>query len=299
MRFIIAFALLLATSPAHAQSKINVFACEPEWAALAEEIGGAAVEVYIASTAAQNVHFLRAKPSLLAAMRQADLVFCNGASLEAGWLPLLLQKSGKPDVQRGKPGHLMAADHVNKLDVPTKVDRSMGDVHPEGNPHVFLDPRNILTVSGVLAERLVAIDPGRADFYRQNHSRFSRDWQKAMTEWQRQASELRGMKVVVYHTSWSYLLNWLGMDAVAALEPKPGVPPTISHLESVLSSVKKSGAQAILLAPFENPEAAEWLSNKANIPVVRLPFTVGGNQKANGLEPLFTQTIILLQETLP
>lgn len=295
MKFIIAVALLLAASPAQAQSKINVFACEPEWAALAEEIGGAAVDVYTASTAAQNVHFLRARPSLLAAMRKADLVFCNGASLETGWLPLLLQKAGSPEVQPGKRGYLLAADHVNKLDVPVKIDRSMGDVHPEGNPHVLLDPRNILTVSGVLAERLTLIDQARADIYRQNHSRFSRDWQKAMAEWQRQASGLSGMKVVVYHTSWAYLLNWLGMEAVAALEPKPGIPPTVSHLEGVLSSVKGGGVQAILLAPFESPKAAEWLSGKTEIPVVRLPFTVGGNERADSLEQLFTQTIHLLQ----
>lgn len=297
MRFIIAIIVLLAAVPAHAQSKINVFACEPEWAALAEEIGGEIVEVYKASTAAQNVHFLRAKPSLLAAMRKADLVFCNGASLEVGWLPLLLQKAGGPDVQPGKPGYLLAADQVDKLDVPVKVDRSMGDVHPEGNPHVVLDPRNILTVAGVLTDRLAVIDPQNAETYHQNLSRFRSRWQSSMTEWRQEAGGLKGMKVVVYHTSWAYLLNWLGMNAVASLEPKPGIPPTASHLENVLSSVKGGGVKAILVAPFEDPKAAAWLSEKTGIPVINLPFTVGGNDKADNLEHLFTETIRLLQET--
>ena len=299
MKFIIVFVLLLVANPAQAQSKINVFACEPEWGALAYEIGGAAVDVYTASSAAQNVHFLRAKPSLLAAMRKADLVFCNGASLEVGWLPILLQKAGGPNVQRGKPGYLLAADQVKKLDVPVNVDRSMGDVHPEGNPHVLLDPRNILDVAGVLADRLTVIDPQNAEIYRQNFSRFRDRWQGAMAVWKQQASGLKGMRVVVYHTSWAYLLNWLGMSAVASLEPKPGIPPTASHLESVLSSVRGGDVKAILVAPFEDPKAAEWLSGKTGIPIIYLPFTVGGNDKADSLEHMFTETIRLLRGEAP
>lgn len=163
--------------PAHAQAKINIFACEPEWGALAREIGGDAVEIYMASTATQNIHFLRAKPSLLAAMRKADLVFCNGASLETGWLPVLLQKAGGPDVQPGTRGYLLAADQVKKLDVPAKVDRSMGDVHPDGNPHILLDPGNILAVAEALADRLETVDPQNAETYRKNLSAFRSRWQ--------------------------------------------------------------------------------------------------------------------------
>lgn len=294
MRYLIAI-LLIAAFPAQAQAKMNVFACEPEWGTLAQEIGGAAVEVYIASTAAQNIHFLRAKPSLLAAMRKADLVFCNGASLEIGWLPVLLQKAGGPDVQPGKPGYLLAADQVEKMDVPVKTDRSMGDVHPDGNPHILLDPANILAVAEILTGRLATVDPANAAAYRQNLSAFKNRWQVTMAEWEQQATSLKGMKVVVYHTSWAYLLNWLGIEAVASLEPKPGLPPTASHLESVLASVKGGDVKAILVAPFENPEAAEWLSGKTGIPVVHLPYTVGGSEKADSLEHLFAETIRLLR----
>ncbi len=281
--------------PAHAQAKINIFSCEPEWGALAQEIGGDAVEVYTASTAAQNVHFLRAKPSLLAAMRKADLVFCNGASLEIGWLPVLLQKAGGPDVQPGQPGYLLAADQVEKLDIPVKVDRSMGDVHPDGNPHILLDPGNILAVAEVLTERLETADPQNAAAYRQNLSAFRDRWHAATGEWEQQAAGLKGMRVVVYHTSWAYLLNWLGMDDVAALEPKPGIPPTALHLENILTSIKGSGVKAILVAPFEDPKAAKWLSEKTGIPIVHLPYTVGGSDRADNLEHLFAETIRLLR----
>lgn len=296
MRYLFLTLLFLMALPAHAQAKINIFACEPEWGALAREIGGDAVEIYTASTATQNIHFLRAKPSLLAAMRKADLVFCNGASLETGWLPVLLQKAGGPDVQPGTRGYLLAADQVKKLDVPAKVDRSMGDVHPDGNPHILLDPGNILAVAEALADRLETVDPQNAETYRKNLSAFRSHWQTLTGEWTRQAAELKGMKVIVYHTSWTYLLNWLGMDAVAALEPKPGIPPTASHLESVLARVQMDGVKAILVAPFENPKAAEWLSAKTGIPIVYLPYTVGGSEKADSLENLFAETIRLLRD---
>lgn len=296
MKYLLATLFLLMAMPAQAQTKLNVFACESEWGALANEIGGDAVDVHTATTAAQNVHFLRAKPSLLAAMRKANLVFCNGASLESGWLPILLQKAGKRQVQPGKPGFFLATDQVKKLEVPVRVDRSMGDVHPEGNPHILLDPRNILAVAEALTARLVILDPQNAEVYRQNLSAFRLRWQASMEAWERQAADLKGMKVVVYHTSWAYLLEWLGIEAVAALEPKPGIPPTASHLESVLASVRAREVNAILIAPFENPKAAEWLSEKADIPVIYLPYSVGGSDKANDLEHLFSETIRLLRD---
>ncbi len=299
-KWMITLALVMASlpvsSPVRAQDKLNVFACEPEWAALAGEIGGEAVIVHTASTARQNVHFLRARPGLLAAMRKADLVFCNGASLEAGWLPLLVQKAGRATVQPGKSGYFLAADHVNMRNIPARVDRAMGDVHPEGNPHILLDPANIRVVAAALADRLAMIDPYHADAYRRNLARFDKGWTVALAGWNRQASGLKGMKVVVYHTGWDYLLGWLGIESVASLEPKPGIPPTLSHLETVLAAVKDRDIRAILVAPFEDPEAAQWLSGKTGIPVVYLPYTVGGNARADTLENLFTETLRLLRE---
>ncbi len=289
MKRFIPVLLCLVFFPLSAQAKTNVFACEPEWGALAQEIGGDDVDVTIATKAGQDPHHVSAKPSLLSAMRKADLVFCNGASLEIGWLPVLQQKAASSDTV-----FLYAADFVKKLDVPTKVDRSMGDVHPDGNPHIVTDPRNILTVAGALTEKLSDVDPANAQAYQSRSAAFSQNWQALINSWEKQAAGLKGQNVVVYHTLWRYMLNWLGMNDVASLEPKPGVPPTASHLEDVLAAVQGKQVKAILVAPYENEDAAEWLSGKTGIPVLHLPFTVGGTAKADNLEHLFEETIRLL-----
>lgn len=298
MKYIIALCLLVSgmciASPARAA--VNVFACTPEWGALAKEIGGVHVEVDVATSPTQNVHYLRAKPSFLAKMRKAELVVCNGASLEIGWLPVLLQKAGSPKVQSGQPGNLMAADYVQMRDIPAEVDRSMGDVHPEGNPHVHLDPHNIMAVANVLAARLAVIDPEHKTAYEAQRDSFLKHWQSLTKTWEQQGASLKGMKVVVYHTSFTYLFSWLGIDVVAALEPKPGIPPTASHLESVLKSIEDQKVAAVFLAPFEDRKAASWLSEKAGLPVTVLPFTVGGNENADSLSALFEESLRLLAE---
>ncbi len=288
---------VLIASPSSAYAKVNVFACEPEWAALAKEIGGDLVDVTSATNAQQDVHHLRAKPSLLAAMRKADLVFCTGASLEVGWLPILLKKTGGPDVQPETVGWIMASDYVEKLEVMQKADRSMGHVHPEGNPHIQLDPANIQTVAKVLADRLFLIDQDNVESYAQNLDAFTKKWTQAMQRWNSDKASLKGKKVVVYHKSWAYLLKWLGMSDVASLEPKPGIPPTASHLEDVLKAIQGQEISAIITTPYENEDAAKWLSQKSGIPVVPLPFTVGGSDKANDLFSLFDETLRLLKGT--
>ncbi len=293
---IIAGVGVLLASPSPAFAKVNVFACSPEWAALAQEIGGDLVEVKSATNAKQDVHHIRAKPSLLASMRQADLVFCTGASLEVGWLPILIKKAGGPTVQPETIGWLMASDYVQKLEVMHNVDRSMGHIHPEGNPHVHLDPRNISIVADVVAERLMLLDEGSSDLYARNLKAFQDRWSGLIAQWEADASSLKGRKVVVYHNAWAYLIDWLGMDVVATLEPKPGIPPTASHLETVLKQVQGQDVQVILVAPFEDEDAAEWLSGKSGIPVAHMPFTVGGDDQSATLSGLFAQTIQLLKK---
>lgn len=287
---------VLTASPTSAFAKTNIFACAPEWGALAKEIGGDKVDVYTASNANQDIHYMRARPSLLAAMRRADLVICSGASLEVGWLPVLLNKAGSNKVQEGGLGSIMASDYVPLLDQMQNVDRSMGHVHPEGNPHIHLDPNNIVIVSKVVAERLSEIDASNSSIYQDRQRSFVTNWQQAITQWKAQANNLKGAKVVVYHKSWTYLLNWLGIEAVASLEPKPGVPPNASHLEKVLQDVQGENVKGILIAPFENEKGAKWLSEKANIPIIKLPFTVGGNKQSTDLESMFTDTIKRLKD---
>lgn len=291
LSFIILGLGLLIAAPMPALAKVNVFACAPEWGALAKEIGGDKVDVYTASNANQDIHHMRAKPSLLSAMRRADLVVCSGASLEIGWLPILLNKAGKASVQEGGIGSIMASDYVPLLEVMQNVDRSMGHVHPEGNPHVHLDPNNILLISKVLMQRLSEVDYENEAYYQEKQTAFDTNWQQEITQWKSQAAALKGQKIVVYHKSWTYLLNWLGMEAIASLEPKPGIPPTASHLEKVLQDIKGQKVKGILVAPFESDKAANWLSEKSDIPVIKLPFTVGGNKQAKDLQSLFDDTV--------
>ena len=285
-------ALLLGLWCAAAQAELDVFACEPEWASLATEIGGERVKVFAATHATQDPHHIRARPSLIAKAGRADMIFCSGADLEVGWLPILLRRA-KASVQPGQPGHLMAADFVPVLEKAATVDRSMGDVHPKGNPHVHLNPDNVLLVAKELEARLALIDPDGADVYRGNMRDFSSRWNVALATWRDSASSLRGKSVVVHHKSFSYLLDWLGMEGEAALEPKPGIPPTVRHLEHLLQLLEGTRAVAIIRSPYDPAEASTWLSDKTGIPALELPYTVGND--SGDLFMLFTNTIGMLQ----
>ena len=236
----------VAALAAPATAEVRVFACEPEWASLAREVGGEAVAVRSATTAHQDPHHIRARPSLIAWMRRADLLVCSGADLEAGWLPVLLERGAPLAVQRGQPGHVMAADHLEAVDRPETLDRAQGDLHPGGNPHFHLDPRNALVLADVLAERLALIDPENAAVYGGRRDSFAARWRRAMTEWQARADRLAGMPIVVHHESWAHFLRWAGLKRAAALEPVPGAPPTASHLARVLERVEETGARAAL-----------------------------------------------------
>lgn len=287
---VIIASLLLALSPL-AQAKLNILACEPEWASLAHEIGGDRVEARSATTAFQDPHHIQARPSLLARARKADLLICSGAELEMGWLPILLKKSGNGAIRPGKPGHLMAADHVRLEEVLGRVTRSMGDVHASGNPHLHLDPRNILKVAAVLNQRLQSLDKANSGYYRKRYGGFDKKWRQAMVRWKKRGASLRGMPVVVHHRSWVYLEKWLGLEEIAALEPKPGLPPTSAHLAKVLKQVEQRPARAIIHSPYQQQKSARWLSGKSGIQVVKLPFTVGGTAQAKDLYGLFDDTI--------
>lgn len=292
-RCVLLVSIMAASGVAH--SALRIFACEPEWAALAEEIGGDRVKVFTATTPFQDAHHIEARPSLIAKVRRADMLICTGAELEVGWLPLLLRQSGNDAIQIGQPGYFLAAEVVDRLEVPERLDRSEGDIHAAGNPHVHLDPRRLLLIAQAFTERLTLVDPDNADWYRARTEDFGRRWQQAIDRWQAGSSQLQGESVVVYHTAFSYLLDWLGIKAVADLEPKPGLPPTTAHLAKVLATVKSSQPRAILVASFQDDKAAAWLSDRSGLPVIRLPFTVGGDPAAKDLFGLFEITLSLLQ----
>ncbi len=279
-------------------AKVNIFACEPEWASLAQEIGGNNVNVKSATTGLQDPHHIQARPSLLARARRADMLFCTGAELEIGWLPVLLQKTGNPKIQPGQPGYFMATSFVRLLEKPTKLDRSQGDIHAAGNPHIQTDPRRIAKVAQAFSARLQQLDPSHAGDYAKNYDNFKQRWGKAMQGWQQHAKNLRGKAIIVQHKSWVYLEDWLGLKEIATLEVKPGVPATTSHLSQVLTQAKAQHASAIIYAAYQSPRSAHWLSNKSGIPAIKLPFTVGGTPQAKDLFSLFDDTISRLTRVI-
>jgi zinc/manganese transport system substrate-binding protein len=294
LRFIASLAVstLLGAAPAHAA--LRVFACEPEWGALAQELGAGLLDVSVATSALQDPHQIQAKPSLIARTRNADLVVCTGAELEIGWLPLLLQQSGNAKVQPGQPGNFAAADFVRKLEVPTQLDRAQGDVHAAGNPHIQTDPRNIALVAAALGTRLQQLDPPNAAQYAKAEASFAQKWQQAIARWSAQAAPLKGTAVVSQHKGFVYLYDWLGLKEVAVLEPKPGVEPSASHLQSVLAALKATPARMVLYSAYQDPRASEWLGRNAGIAIVKVPFTVGGSDAAKDLFGLFDDTVARL-----
>ena len=282
---------LMLWLPLYAHATLNVFACEPEWAALTREIGGGDVKVYRATTAMQDPHRIEARPCLIAQTQRAALLVGTAPDLDVGWLPLLLRESGNAAVQPGRPGFFEAARHVTMLDKPARIDRSQGDVHAAGNPHIQTDPRNIAHVGAALAQRLAEIDPAHAAAYQARWQDFAARWEAAIARWQQQATPLRGMPVAVQHKSFSYLIAWLGLREVATLEPKPGVEPSLGHLAEVAAQLKTTPAKAVLRATYQSPRASEWLAERAGIPAVALPFTVGGAPGADDLFGLFDVTL--------
>lgn len=292
-RFFFAACLLAASLPARA---LDIFACEPEWGSLAAEIAGSNASLTVATTAFQDPHSLQARPSLIAAARSADLLVCAGADLEIGWLPLLLRRSGNRDIQEGQPGYFLAANYVRRLEIPQRIDRSQGDIHPQGNPHMHLHPRNVERVAEALAERFAEIDPAGSENYHANLGKFLERWQQATLDWERQAEPLRGMRLVSHHRSFSYLADWLGLEIVATLEPKPGVPPSGAQLARLLEQLSPNPPEAIIRAPFENEKASAWLSNQLDVPELLLPYTIGGSDGTADLFELYAATLRLLQE---
>jgi zinc/manganese transport system substrate-binding protein len=281
--------VLAGTMPAHAE--LRVLATTADWGALATELGGHKVSVYTATSALQDVHQVNAKPSLVARARTADLVVANGADLEVGWLPVLLSESGNPKIRAGTPGYFEAAAYVKLLDASGTADRAMGDVHPSGNPHIQLDPRNVALVARALTARLAALDAGNAAYYQSRGTEFQARWSQAISRWTGEGAKLRGVPVVAIHSDQRYLLNWLGMVQVATIEPKPGVPPSAGYLAGLVTRLTADKPKMILRNAYNDPKAADWLSGKTGVPVVLLPFSVGGTPEAKDLHGLFDDTL--------
>ena len=288
------FAVVAAAFAMPAFAALNIFACTPEWGSLAAELGGDKAKIYTAASAFQDAHRIEARPSLIAAARRADLVVCNGAELEIGWLPLVLSQSGNAKIQTGQPGYFEAASAAVLIERPVRADRALGDVHVSGNPHLHLDPRNVARVAQALGARLASIDRAEAGHYAGRTKVFLERWREAMARWEKEAAPLKGLALVVYHRDMSYLIAWTAMREVASLEPKPGLPATPGHLAELVDRMKREPAKVVVYSPYQSPRAAEFLAERSGIPSVMLPYTVGGSERAKDLFGLFDDTLARL-----
>ncbi len=274
-----------------ASADLDIFACEPEWAALAAELGGSHVDAYSATTAFQDPHYIQARPSLIAKVRQAELVICSGAELEIGWLPALLQKANNRKVLPGSDGFLEASRYVLRLDETGDVDRARGDIHPQGNPHIQTNPHNIAAVAAELGGRLAALDPANAENYKRRVDDFLSRWQEAILRWEAKAAPLQGSRAITHHKSWVYLQQWLGIEEVANLEEIPGLPPTATYLGRLTSQFQDGGADFIVRSPYQDARPSEWLSERTGVAAIVLPLTVGGTDAATDLFSWFDDII--------
>jgi zinc/manganese transport system substrate-binding protein len=281
-----------------ASADIKVFACEPEWQSLVLELGGEKVTVFSATNGMQDPHQIQARPSLISKMRDAELLICSGADLETGWLPLLLRRASNSAVALNSNGYFMAADHVRLRGIPKNIDRSHGDVHAAGNPHVQTSPKNIQLIAKALVKRMKKIDPINADFYQKQTDDFLSRWKKSMQVWKQKLRAIKSSKIVAQHASWDYLLDFAKLEQIALIENNPGIPATSGQLAMLLANLKHQPAKLIIHAAYQNGRSSEWLSEHSGIKSVTLPFTVGGSDKAVDLFSLYDETFRILIEAI-
>ncbi len=286
--FILCVLIGLVSLPARAD--FHVFACEPEWTALARALMPDA-HFTTATSYLQDPHYIEARPSLIAAMGRTDIAICTGASLEAGWLPTLLQRAGNRKVQPGRTGLFFAADHAQLHAPHDHVDRSMGDVHPEGNPHVHLSPDQLPKIAEALAKRLGELRPERSADIIARYVKWRVNWNQHRAQWRKSAEAFQGSSVVVQHTGFSYLLNWLGVASTVDLEPKPGLPPSASHLSQLLTDPGLDKAAMILIASHQDRKPADWLAQQTNKPILVLPGTVTDDAPTDNLSGLISTIV--------
>jgi zinc/manganese transport system substrate-binding protein len=261
---------LVLTYPAQAEMK--VVATVPDLAAVAKEVGGQFVSVKSMVTPMQDPHFADAKPSLVLDLNKANLVLLVGLDLEVGWLPTLLVGARNPQIHQGAPGYLDCSQFVRRLDVPTQaVDRSMGDIHPGGNPHYMMDPRAAVAVARGIGERMARIDPGHAEGYRANVTAFVQRIDAARVRWEQNMRPHRGVPFIEYHKTLTYLADWLGLQEAGSLEPKPGIPPSPSQVASLLSGARLRKVRALIIEDRYPESLSRLLAQKIPAALIRIP----------------------------
>jgi ABC-type Zn uptake system ZnuABC Zn-binding protein ZnuA len=281
------FALALA-----AQAKLNVVATMPDFGALAQEIGGDKVKVTSIARGTEDPHFVDAKPSYIRVLNQADVLLEGGAELEIGWLPPLVNGARNSKILGDAPGHVILSRGIRLLEVPTgPVDRSMGDVHPLGNPHFWLDPGNGKIMAGTLAETFSKLDPANAASYEANLKNFNERLDKKTAEWTKALEPYRGTKVVTYHKSLTYFLERFGFELAGTIEPKPGIEPSPSYVNALVPRLKSAGAKLVLVEPFRPRKTPTIVAQAIGAKLLLLPASVNGNEKVKDYFSLFDYNV--------
>ena len=278
---------------------LHVVSSIPTLGSLAREVGGNRVEVESLGKGYQDPHFIEAKPNLMLVLNRADLLLYVGLELEIGWLPPLVLGSRNPKIQPGEPGNLDCSRAIPVLDIPTtKIDRSMGDIHPQGNPHYWLPPDNARIIAREIAQRLEQLDPdGRAQ-YEKNLASFQARVDAKAKEWAPLAAKVKGARVATYHKSWSYVSQWLGLEEIGYVEPKPGIPPSPSHTLELIDEMKRQNAKLIVVEPYFDLKTPQAIANQIGGKVMVLAPSVGGTKEATDYIQLFEYDVNLLAGAL-
>jgi zinc/manganese transport system substrate-binding protein len=296
------FASLAAvTITATAQAQLKIVTSTTDLADIAKEVGGSKVRVSHVSEGYQDPHYAEAKPSFILQMRKADVFAFVGLDLEIGWMSLLVDGSRNSKIRPGGSGSVDVSQAIDVLDrARGPVDRSQGDVHPLGNPHYWLDPENGRRIARLFARKFSELDSRNAAVYETNRKAFEDRLNAAEVAWQQQLATIKNKPVVAYHTSWKYLAEYTGMNIVGFMEPKPGVPPSPSHLAGLIMQMKRTGAKIIIMEPFYNRKDADFVASKTGAKVVILPPSVGGlrNKKIDGYIELMKYDIGLVADSL-
>jgi ABC-type Zn uptake system ZnuABC Zn-binding protein ZnuA len=258
--------------PAH---KLNVVATTPDLAALAQAIGGDVVDVKALAKPTEDPHFVDAKPSHIVTLNRADVLIEGGAELEVGWLPPLLESARNDKIAAGTPGRISASLGVTLLEVPSTLDRSMGDVHALGNPHFLLDPLNVKLIVRQIADHFAQVDPADAELFKTNLRTFDATLDAKLADWQKQLAPFRGGKIVTYHKDFVYLADRFNLEVVETLEPKPGIAPSPAHLATVIEKMKAEHVRVILVQPFQNRKTAETVARQTDAQVLDVPQQPG------------------------
>ena len=274
--------MVLALLALGAQAKLNVVATTPDLGAIAKEIGGDAITLTTLAKPTEDPHFVDAKPSFIVKLNRADVVIEGGAELEIGWLPALLDQSRNEKLAAGAPGHVNCAKGVPLIDVPATLDRARGDIHAAGNPHYIIAPSNARIVAQNIATALAEVDAKNAEIYRANLQKFTAALDAKINGWQKTLAPFKGANIVAYHDSWPYFARDFGLKIELYLEPKPGIPPTPSHLAEIIMKMKSENARVIIVDPYLNRRTAETVARDTGAAVVDVTQFPGGLKGTEG-----------------